>query len=395
MSQPKHRYQSHAEKPDSPRREGAGGNRTLSKLRRHIAWDAARLMYERSETEYYRAKMKAARRVAIGWVKPVDLPSNAEIRDQIELLARVHERDQRDVDLRQMRLDALQMMRTLRRYRPRLVGSVLTGHVRQGSDIDLHVFAERMEGVTGLLDAEGMIYDLQRKQVLKEGQYRVYTHIHVRDRYLFELTLYTGDRLHQVPTSSITGKGMERASIAELEQLLEAAYPGIDIEAELAADDAKIDRFRVYQSLLLPLEDVHENRRYHPESDALYHSLQVFALAREAAPYDEDFLLAALLHDVGKAIDRAHHVPAGLEALDGFISERTAWLIRHHMLVHAIIDGTLGTRAHRRLRQSEDYQCLLLLGACDRKGRVAGADVPDLDETLDYLRDLHTQFGIG
>jgi len=391
MRQPKQRSQSHAEKPGSPRRGGAGGNRAVSKLRRQIAWDAARLMYERTETEYYRAKMKAARRVAIGWVKPADLPSNAEIRDQIELLARMHQRDQRDVGLREMRLDALQMMRTLRRYRPRLVGSVLTGHVRQGSDIDLHIFAERVEGVTGLLDAEGMIYDLQQKQVLKEGQYRLDTHIHVRDRYLFELTLYAGDRLHQVPKSSITGKRIERASIAELEQLLKAVYPEIDIEAELAAG-TKIDRFQVYQALLLPLEKVHENRRYHPESDALYHSLQVFTLAREAAPYDEDFLLAALLHDVGKAIDRADHVPAGLEALDGFISERTAWLIQHHMRVHAIIDGTLGTRAHRRLRQSEDYQYLLLLGACDRKGRVAGADVPDLDETLDYLRDLHTQF---
>ena len=41
---------------------------------------------------------------------------------------------------------------------------------------------------------------------------------------------------------------------------------------------------------------------YHPEGDALYHSLQVFDLACEESPYDEDFLLAALLHDVGKAM---------------------------------------------------------------------------------------------
>ena len=29
------------------------------KLRRQIAWEAARLMYDRQESEYYRAKMKA------------------------------------------------------------------------------------------------------------------------------------------------------------------------------------------------------------------------------------------------------------------------------------------------------------------------------------------------
>jgi hypothetical protein len=63
----------------------------LSKLRKQIAWEAARLMYDRQESEYYRAKMKAARRIYQGWVKPADLPSNSEIRDQIELLARIYE----------------------------------------------------------------------------------------------------------------------------------------------------------------------------------------------------------------------------------------------------------------------------------------------------------------
>ena len=51
-----------------------------SKLRRQIAWEAARLMYQRQESEYYRAKLKAARHVCRSWVKPGDLPSNADIR---------------------------------------------------------------------------------------------------------------------------------------------------------------------------------------------------------------------------------------------------------------------------------------------------------------------------
>ena len=52
------------------------------KLRQRIAWEAARLMYERSESEYYRAKLKAAGRLGGGRVKPKDLPSNREIRDE-------------------------------------------------------------------------------------------------------------------------------------------------------------------------------------------------------------------------------------------------------------------------------------------------------------------------
>src|SRR5207248_6048035 len=46
------------------------------KLRQAIALEAARLMYERVESEYYTAKRKAARRVCRQQVKPEDLPSN-------------------------------------------------------------------------------------------------------------------------------------------------------------------------------------------------------------------------------------------------------------------------------------------------------------------------------
>ena len=38
------------------------------------------------------------------------------------------------------------------------------------------------------------------------------------------------------------------------------------------------------------------------------------------------------------------HVRAGLEALDGFITPRTHWLIEHHMDAQQAIDGTLGAR---------------------------------------------------
>src|ERR671929_1252663 len=98
-------------------------------------------------------------------------------------------------------------------------------------------------------------------------------------------------------------------------------------------------------SLLDALAGVKQSPRHHPEGDALYHSLQVFELAREERPYDEEFLLAALLHDVGKAIDPSDHVAAAMQALEGSITERTAWLIAHHMEAQALRSGTLGTKA--------------------------------------------------
>jgi hypothetical protein len=114
----------------------------------------------------------------------------------------------------------------------------------------------------------------------------------------------------------------------------------------------------------------------------------VFELAREERPYDEEFLLAALLHDVGKAIDPDDHVGAALQALEGSITERTAWLIAHHMEAQALRMGTLGTRARSRLQHSELYDDLMLLTDLDRRGRVPGAAACEVDEALEYVRDL-------
>src|SRR6266850_1883174 len=115
-----------------------------AKLRQAIALEAARLMYERVESEYFTAKRKAAKRTE---------------------------------HLREMRLEALRLMRLLRAFKPRLIGSVMTGHVRKGSDIDVHVFSDSAGLITHLLENEGFPFDLERKQIVKHGESRVFTHI--------------------------------------------------------------------------------------------------------------------------------------------------------------------------------------------------------------------------
>jgi HD domain len=363
------------------------------KLRQAIALEAARLMYERVESEYYTAKRKAARRLCRRGVKPEDLPSNAEIREQIQVFARIHEGEKRTQHLRDMRLEALRMMRLLRPFRPRLIGSVMTGHVRKGSDIDLHVFTDTVGLVTDLLERDGCQFDVERKQVVKHNEARVFTHIHVYDRFNFELTVYPEDKAHYVFRSSVTGGPIERASIRELEELLAREYPDLDLEGALHAAAAAPDPHRLFRMLLLPLENVGQSARHHPEGDVLYHSLQVFELARDERPYDEEFLLAALLHDVGKGIDPADHVTAGLSALEGLITERTQFLIAHHMDAHAYRAGTLGARLRRVLESSPDFEDLLLLRQLDDAGRVPGAVVGTVDEALDYLKELERTNG--
>ncbi len=253
---------------------------TDDKLRRRIIAEAARLLCSRDETDCHRAKLKAARRICRGWIKPSELPDDAEVLEEIRRMTRIFEQ------------------KTYSGQEPEL---------RSAGD--------------------------QQEQSLAGN---------------------VADDSERAPTAVGTG----------------------------------VDRFQVYRTLLIPLEAVMQDDFYHPEGDLLYHLLQCYVLAKDELPYDEEFLLAALLHDVGTGIDKHNHVEAGLAALDGHITPRTAWLIEHHMDVYQIRDRTIGHRAHLRLRASPDYDDLLRLGVCDRAGRVCGAIVPELDVALDELRDM-------
>jgi hypothetical protein len=157
-----------------------------------------------------------------------------------------------------MRLEALRMMRLLSAFRPRLIGSVLTGHVRKGSDIVLHIFSDHLSAVTSVLDDENLRYTVERKRVTKHNHDRVFTHIHVADRRQGQLC----------PQELDHRQGIERASIPELEQLLREEDPALDLDSEIAGLEDHLDRYELYRLLLEPLEHVKQNpaSSRHPES---------------------------------------------------------------------------------------------------------------------------------
>ncbi|AGA26287.1 HD domain-containing protein [Singulisphaera acidiphila] len=162
-------------------------------------------------------------------------------------------------------------------------------------------------------------------------------------------------------------------------------------EPTLVAMADHVDRFAIYKMRLEPLELVKQNPFQHPEGDALFHSLQVFERARHLRPYDEEFLLAALLHDVGKAIDPKAHIAAGVEALRGAVTERTLWLIEHLGDLVALRERTLSQRGRRILDESEYLDDLKLLRDLDEAGRVPGTPVETIDKALAYLRGLEDE----
>src|SRR3954462_5690516 len=110
----------------------------------------------------------------------------------------------------------------------------MTGHVRAGSDIDLHLCADRIDAIRDTLDEQGMVYDVERKRVRKHDEERVFTHVHVQDRFPFQLTVYPTDKAYYVFKSSIACKAIEGASVDELETMLSREYPDMDLDAAVA-----------------------------------------------------------------------------------------------------------------------------------------------------------------
>ena len=99
-------------------------------------------------------------------------------------------------------------------------------------------------------------------------------------------------------------------------------------------------------------------------------------------------LTAALVHDLGRAIDRANPVASGLEALGDLITPRTRWLVETLPAAREHGDQTLGHRARRRLEAHPDFLDALLLAEADRRAHQRGYPAPSLDEAVAILRAL-------
>ncbi len=199
------------------------------------------------------------------------------------------------------------------------------------------------------------------------------------------ITLESGERTYE---RNVQHEKKSRISMEDLWPIHPAWQEML--HAQKHGHETDIECYELLKILLQPLEEI-KSRAYHPEGDMLYHSLQVFELAKTTHGYDIEFLQAALLHDVGKAIDIAHHAEAGADALEGFVTKRVLFLVRYHMDALLFKQGRLGHRKIVLLKNSEYFEDLMELRELDDKGRVPGADVDSLDQALDYLRELEKE----
>lgn len=199
-----------------------------SRRRTLLTQEAARLMVEEGIKDFAAAKRKAARHLGGSPGTAKDLPTNREIQDEVELRLRMY-RDTPDAraHLRRLREAALAAMRFFADYRPRLVGSVLEGTATEHSDINLHLFAATPEEVEILLDDSGIPFErtIKRHSFGDRGPEEFPAVSLVVDGVTVSATIFPPERIREAPRSPVTGRPVERAKMARVQELLDAEDP--------------------------------------------------------------------------------------------------------------------------------------------------------------------------
>ncbi len=300
-------------------------------VRHAVAVEAARLLYYREFKEYFQAKREAARRQ-----QTTVLPTNSEIHQQLLILADKIEGPGRLHRLREMREVALKFMTLLEEFQPRLIGSTWTGHIRQGSDVDLQLHGRSLEAVKKALEDAHISFEVEVVNSRKQGEERQFVHLHAihETELQVEMTLYEPDHLKEHLICSITGGAMPRATLGELREKLSKeidprAENSVARKLEVSPWSDHLEALNLDSILpvfpeLLACRGVAQNHFHH--NDVYDHTLEVANLvvgfrssefqefgslsAPLKAHFDRPFapgwmpmallILAALCHDLGK-----------------------------------------------------------------------------------------------
>ncbi len=186
--------------------------------KRRIAREAATLLYFGVEKEYKQAKQHAAETLGTHF-----LPSNLEVALELDRVAEENEGGSRKLRLVEMRTEALEVMRLLADFCPVLIGSVWRGTIKQGSDIDVAVYADDAEQVLSELKGGGVkIAKTEWVKVNKQGITSESYHIQAKNhgRYSLEVTVRSAEEAGKRRRCETFGDEIRGLSISQLEKVL-------------------------------------------------------------------------------------------------------------------------------------------------------------------------------
>ncbi|MCW4018362.1 MAG: hypothetical protein NWF00_06755 [Candidatus Bathyarchaeota archaeon] len=191
---------------------------TASDARDKVAREAAALLYFGLEKEFKQAKLKAAENLGVRV-----LPSNLEVALHLDRIAEESEGSARTERLKQMRREALDLMKPLEPFGPLLIGSVWRGNIRRGSDIDIEVYPEEPNDVVALLEQNGFaILRTERVTVTEHGEASSSFHVYAETsgKHTAEIVVRGSEETGRKRLCDTFGDQIRGLTLSELEQLL-------------------------------------------------------------------------------------------------------------------------------------------------------------------------------
>lgn len=196
-------------------------------MRARIAIEAARIIAESGVRDYAFAKQKAALRLGIS--DEAALPKNSEVEEALRSHQRLFQADDQPRQLRRLRETAVEAMRFLRAFEPRLVGAVLDGSADEHSAVCLHLFSDDPDAPMRFLDEHAIPHDTQTRRLrMTPGDHVEFPVLaFAADSTPIDLTIFPLDELRRAPIDRVTGKPMLRADLKVLQALVDGpAYNG-------------------------------------------------------------------------------------------------------------------------------------------------------------------------
>ncbi len=180
-------------------------------------------MSEHGIQDYGTAKRKAAERLGIS--ADGVLPRNTEVEASLAEYQRLFAADTHAASLSAQRRAALQAMRALAQFSPRLVGPVLSGTATAHADIQLHVFADNPDAVAISLLDRGVTHEAGEHRLRLDAE-RLASFPSVRfqiEAQVIDATVFPLDGIRQAPVSPLDGRPMRRVDATELAGLIECS----------------------------------------------------------------------------------------------------------------------------------------------------------------------------
>ncbi len=188
-------------------------------MRTRIAAAAARLMAEDGIDNFALAKRKAARQ--LGAADTESLPANDEIEAELRDYRALYQADEHPERIAELRRVALDAMRALEHFSPYLTGPVLKGIAGPYAEIDLQLYPDSPKDVELFLLERNIAFDTA------EGRRYSGDRAHAMSVYKLEwlgtvlrLSVFDPRDERLALKTSLAGRVMDRAGIAEVGQLL-------------------------------------------------------------------------------------------------------------------------------------------------------------------------------